>query len=306
MSGRPGKRKEAEMSGHNLFDGKFLRKLEQLSLLVRRLYLGQQRGERRAQRFGPGLEFADFRCYAPGDDVRHIDWNAYLRLDRLFLRLFEQDEDLSIFIFLDASRSMGFGHPSKLDFGKRLAAAFAYIGLANLDSANLMLYRGGLDQRTPVALRGKQQILTVFSLLSGLEASGNTRLDEAVRCFLRQRPRRGLAIIISDLFDPSWSPACRLLIEKQFSLFVFQVYAREEAAPEIAGELELFDSEDGSRLELSVSPLLLDEYRREFESYSNQIEGFCRRFGAGYLRAASDELFEELVLNTLRTRGWLE
>lgn len=286
------------MPGHNLFDGKFLRKLEQLSLLVRRLYLGQQRGERRAQRFGPGLEFADFRCYVPGDDVRHIDWNAYLRLDRLFLRLFEQDEDLSIFIFLDTSRSMGFGHPSKLDF--------AYLGLANLDSANLMLYRGGLDQRTPVALRGKQQIFTVFSLLSELEASGNTSLDEAVRCFLRQRPRPGLAIVISDLFDSGWSPACKLLVEKQFSLLVFQVYAREEAMPEIAGELELFDSEDGSRLELSVSPLLLDEYRREFESYCKEIESFCRRFGAGSLRAASDEPFEEIVLNTLRARGWVQ
>src|SRR5437016_11666934 len=123
-----------------IFDDEFLKKLEYLNIVSKRLFAGQHRAERRTRKRGTGLEFADYRAYVAGDDFRHLDWKAYLRLNRLILRLFEEEQDIPIYIFIDSSRSMDFGSPSKLDYARRVAAALCYVGLANLDHVHVVSF----------------------------------------------------------------------------------------------------------------------------------------------------------------------
>src|SRR5262247_1028366 len=156
-----------------LFDDEFLKKLEYLNIISKRLFAGQLRAERRTRRRGTGLEFADYRAYVAGDDFRHLDWKAYLRLNRLILKLFEEEEDLPIYFFLDCSQSMNYGQPSKLDYAKRVAAALCYIGLANLDRINIVAYADKVRGELPPQ-RGKGRIFKVFRFLTAMSASGET------------------------------------------------------------------------------------------------------------------------------------
>jgi len=170
------------MTEPSLFDRDFLRKLEYLHLVSKRVFVGQFRAERRARRHGSGLEFADHRAYAPGDDFRHVDWTAYQRLEKLLLRLFEEEQDLPIYLFVDRSRSMAVGEPTKLHYARQIAAALCYIGLAHLDRVSLIAYATGLDAELP-SQRGRGRIFKVFRFLSELDAGGETGAREAFKAF---------------------------------------------------------------------------------------------------------------------------
>ena len=186
---RRGPRPGAPVSAR--FDERFLRKLEYLTVVTKRALMGQVRAERRSRRVGAGIEFADHRDYVAGDDLRSIDWNLYGRMQRLLVRLFEEDEDLSIDVLFDASASMGFGAPPKLDLAMQVGAALAYVGLANLDRVAIAPIADGFGDGLPPA-RGKAHILPMLRFLDGLEAGGRTSLARAVRAFLaRRRHRRG-------------------------------------------------------------------------------------------------------------------
>src|SRR5499427_2425047 len=161
----------------SLFDDEFLKKLEYLNIISKRLFAGALKAERRTRKRGTGLEFADYRAYVPGDDFRHLDWKAYLRLNRLILKLFEEEEDLPIYFFVDSSRSMNYGRPSKLDYARRVAAALCYIGLANLDRVNLIAYADKVRSELPPQ-RGKGRIFKVFRFLSDVTPSGETNARE--------------------------------------------------------------------------------------------------------------------------------
>ncbi len=186
----------------SLFDDEFLKKLEYLSILSKRLFAGQLKAERRAKRAGTGLEFADYRQYVAGDDFRHLDWKAYLRLNRLILRLFEEEEDLPIYMFVDASQSMSYGNPSKFDYARRVAAALCYIGLSNLDRVNVIAYankvKGELQPQ-----RGKGRIFRVFKFLEEMTTGGETNARESFKTYCTETRSRGLAVVISDFFDTS-------------------------------------------------------------------------------------------------------
>ena len=192
-----------------LFEDSFLRKLEYLRIVSMRAFAGRDRADRLARKRGRGLEFADYRHYVPGDDVRHIDWKAYKRLNRLLLRLFDEEQDLPIYLFIDASRSMA-GH-DKFDQARRIAAALCYIGLVHFDSVTILPYRGQLGSQT-VPGRGHGRIFSVFDLLERLEASGETNLQQSVRQFAAHTRRRGVAMVVSDFLDPAgFEPGLRLL-----------------------------------------------------------------------------------------------
>src|SRR5215510_16543360 len=174
-----------------LFDDEFLKKLEYLNIISKRLFAGQLRAERRTRRRGTGLEFADYRAYVAGDDFRHLDWKAYLRLNRLILRLFEEEEDLPIYMFVDSSQSMNYGDPTKFDYGRRVAAALCYIGLSNLDRVNVVSYadrvRGELRPQ-----RGKGRIFRVFRFLEEITPGGQTNARESFKNYCTETRRRGL------------------------------------------------------------------------------------------------------------------
>lgn len=286
-----------------LFSEAFLRQLEHLAVVTRGPVAGHLRGHHRSRRTGSGMVFTDYRPYSPGDDTRNLDWGTYLRLDRLILRLFEEEADLPIYIFIDASRSMDFGTPSKFDFARRFAAALAYVGLVNHDRVSLVAFADGVVDELP-ARRGKQQVWRSLHFLERLQASGETNLQAALRRYFGSRRTRGLVVLISDFLDRAgYEGGLQVAREFRHDLFAVQVTASEEVEPDLADEVMLVDSEQGQVTRARVTPELIEAYRETFARHGAQIEGFCRGQGWGYLRAWADAPLEDLVLRSLRAEG---
>ncbi len=289
------------------FDERFLRKLESLAILTRRsrISFGQIRAERRTRRVGAGIEFADHRDYASGDDLRYLDWNLYGRMERLLVRLFEEDEDLSIYVLFDASASMGTGTPPKLDLAMQVGAALGYVGLANLDRVSVLPLADGLGDGLPLA-RGKAHILPWLRFLDGIEPAGATALAQATRDFLRRHRgrRRGLVILISDFYDPAgYRQALDLLRYNHFETVVIQISAPEEVRPTLRGDVTIRDVETGEERELTVSPAVLEEYRRRHAALLRGLEGYCREHGIPCFPILSDVPFDDVVLRVFRAGG---
>lgn len=289
-----------------LFDEEFLKKLEYLSVVSKRLFAGQMRAERRTRKRGAGLEFADYRGYVPGDDFRYLDWKVYLRLDRLILRLFEEEEDLPIYMFLDTSQSMVYGNPSKLDYARRVAAALTYVGLANLDRVTLVSYTSSIQSELPPQ-RGKGRIFKVFRFLSEIEGGGDTNAREAFKMFCTDTRRRGLAVVISDFFDPNgYEEALNVLRYFRHDVFAVHVLSPEDVRPKLRGELLLVDSENKNAREITITAGLLSAYDQKFNEFCEQLEGYCSKYGAGYVRTITDFPFEELILKVFRQGRFLK
>jgi uncharacterized protein (DUF58 family) len=291
------------------FDERFLRRLESLVLTIRRSARtsGLLRANRASKRVGAGLEFADHRDYAAGDDLRYLDWNLYGRLGRLALRLFQEEEDLLVEVLVDASASMSVGSPPKLDLALQIGAALAYIGLANLDRVALSPLG---DEQAPVLppARGKGAILPILRFLEGVRAQGGVGLAAAVRAFLsrRRRRRRGLAIVISDFYDPAGHRAALdLLRHHRLEVVAIQVSAPQELAPDLHGDVELRDVETGESRELTVSPAVVAAYRQRHQTLLRDLEGYCRERAVPCFTVVSDQAFDAVVLRMFRAGGLL-
>ncbi len=292
----------AEIAG---FDEQFMRKLEYLALVSKR-FSGQFKAERRSRKLGSGLEFADYRGYVAGDDFRYLDWKTYLRLGRLLLRLYEEEEDLPIYVFVDCSQSMAYGDPGKLEYAKSVAAALCYIGLANLDRVRVVAYADGI--RSELApQRGKSQIFRVFQFLSEITTGGETNGREAFKMFCTGSRRRGLAVVISDFFEPGgFEYGLNMLRYYRHDVFVLQVAAHEDVLPRVRGQVQLVDSETQQSQEMTVTPALLEAYRREMDRFSEEIRRHCVKYQLGYVRTVTDYPFEDLVLQVFRQGRFLK
>src|SRR5712691_12224435 len=234
-----------EPATRTLLDPKFLAQLEQLELVSRKIFLGRMKGERRSKRKGQSVEFADFRNYVIGDDLRFLDWNLYARLDKLFLRLFFEEEDLHFYILLDNSLSMDFGNPTKLHYARQIAAALGFIGLVNLDRVVIEVFNNRLTQSMPAA-RGRRSLWRLFDFLGKLEPAGPSDLSQALRTFSLKCSGKGIVVLLSDLMDKGgYEEALRYLVARQMDIYVIQVLCQEEIEPEIVGDLKLTDVEDG-------------------------------------------------------------
>jgi uncharacterized protein (DUF58 family) len=289
-----------------IFDDEFLKKLEYLNIISKRLFAGQHRAERRTRKRGTGLEFADYRAYVPGDDFRHLDWKAYLRLNRLILKLFEEEEDLPIYIFVDASQSMNYGSPSKLDYARRVCAALCYIGLANLDRVNVISFADGVKDEMPPQ-RGKGRIFKIFRFLNDIVPGGETNARASFKTYCTTTRRRGLTVVISDMFDGSgFESALDVLRHFRHDVFVIQIASHEEIDPRLKGEIQLVDSESNVSREITITPSLLSAYRAEFAKFCEGIESYCGKYQLGYVRTATDFPFEELVLKVFRQGRFLK
>ncbi len=280
-----------------------LRRLEYLAIISRRLYAGRTRAERRSKKTGSGIEFADHRQYAPGDDFRYLDWNVYQRTGRLLLRLFEEEEDLSVYILLDASRSMGAGSPEKLRYGKEIAAALAYVALAHLDRVSVLTFADSMLARQ-APTRGKSRIFKTFDFLRPIIAKGNTSLHTSLRAFAAQNKRRGVALIISDLYDPEgFEEGINQLRYARFEPVVLHLIDSKESSPALHGDLVLVDIETGAEREVTITPKVLSRYAEAHAAYRRRIETFCAEKQVPYHALDTRMPFDEAVLQVLRRGG---
>lgn len=288
-----------------LLEPTFLRRLDRLRLRSRRIYPGMLRGERRSPRLGRGVEFADYRSYQIGDDFRYVDWNIYSRLDRLFIKLFSEEEDINVHLFVDASASMGWGEPSKLEYVLRVAAATGYVGLRTLDRVGAVAYSDHLHAVLPPS-RGRGQTLRLFEFLAEVRAQGTSDLGAALREYVYRTKRRGLLIIITDLWLPGgYEEALTFARYHRFDPFLIHVVSEDELAPTTRGDARLVDVESGATVEVSVDGHALEAYRRARDAYFTSVERCCLRQNVDYLRAATTIPFEDLVLRYLRIGGLL-
>lgn len=289
----------------DLFDDEFQRKLDYLAMVSKRVFSGAMRAERRTKKTGSGVEFADHRDYAAGDDFRYLDWHAYQRFDRLLIRLYEEEEDLSIYFILDSSSSMSFGDGEKLRQAKRLCAALAYVGLANLDRISIVTATDEINGRTP-ATRGKARIFRVFRFLKGIRADGVTDLGEAMKTFVAQHKRRGLAVLLSDLYDPAgFERGINVLRYNKFEPFVLHLVDPSDAKPELKGDVRVYDCETGDEREVTVTAKVLERYTQAYEEYLEEVRRFCTSRQVSYFRADVRAPFDELILRVFRRGGFL-
>jgi uncharacterized protein (DUF58 family) len=280
------------------FDDDFLKKLERLHLVSKRALAGQNRADRLTPKRGRGLEFADHRPYAAGDDFRHIDWKAYKRLNRLLLRLFDEERDLPIYLMLDVSRSMT--EPAKFDMGRRIAAALCYIGLAHLDKVTILPFARGIGAESSPG-RGKGRIFRVFELLERLESEGPTDLRASFKEFV-SRPRQvGLTVVISDFLDPGgFDAGLKILRTLGHDVFVVHIASERDRDPVAFGDVRFIDAETGELREIDVTPRLASAYAGAWSAHAEQLEHFCGRYDIGYVRADAERPFEEIILKAFR------
>jgi uncharacterized protein (DUF58 family) len=289
----------------DLFDEEFQRKLDYLALVSRRVFAGRLRAERRTKKSGTGVEFADYREYQPGDDFRYLDWNVYQRFDRLLVRLFEEEEDLAIYFILDTSSSMGFGEAKKLVYAKKVCAALAYVGLANLDRVSIVTTSDRVMERMPET-RGKARIFKAFRFLSDVAADGRTDLEDAMKTFVAQHKRRGLAVLVSDLYDPrGFEGGINVLRYNKFDAFVVHVIDPSEAKPKLHGDVLVYDCETGDEREVTVTARVLQRFAKTHAQYIAQIERYCATHQVPYVPARIDVPFDEMVLRVFRRGGFL-
>lgn len=287
------------------FDGEFLDRLARLSLLARRPVAGPSAGPRRSPRHGASVEFADFRAYIRGDDFRRVDWNAYARLGKLFLRLYRAEEMSTLSLFLDRSPSMHFGEPSKALTAARLAAVFSYLALQNDDRVSVAAW-GESGSRLPPQ-SGKTAIPRVWRHIAEMSETPGAAGDlAAVRTFSSASHARGPGVVLTDLMTESdWQGALRSLTAAGLDVSLIQVLSPDELNPSLRGDWKLRDSETGAMVEVTVSPRVLRRYQDELALHIEGARAFCRRLNIPYLQIPSDAPLLEVAIGGLRNAGVL-
>ena len=289
-----------------LMDAEFMKKIERLSIASKKLFQGTMKGKRRSVKRGSSVEFADYRDYQLGDDFRFIDWNIYARLNKLLLKTFVEEENIYIHILLDVSRSMAFGTPSKLEYGKRIAAALSYIALVELDMVAMTTFAEKLIGQ-PRPMRGRDRIFALLDFLENAQPSQETLMDAAFRRYALTATHPGVAVIISDFLVPrdNYEEGLKTLIHRGFDVNVIQIMSKEELHPPLSGELKLQDAETGETKEVTVTDRMLEKYQGRLTDFCQNLGQFCAKNNVTYLRASTDLPFEDLMLRTLRRAGTL-
>jgi uncharacterized protein (DUF58 family) len=292
------------------FDEATLRKLEQLSLVARRVRAGAIKGERRSTKRGTAIEFADYRNYTRGDDLRRVDWNIYARLERPFVKLLEEEEDLAVHLLLDTSESMdwGEGETHKLRYGLRLTGALAQMALSTGDRVTVEMVRDGAKAAAGSGrfgpVRGRGQAFRLFEWLSEGAAGGRTDLNAALRGYAQSGGRPGLALLISDLWSPAgFRDGVSALQARGHEVGIIQLLSPDELAPPLGGDLRLVDVETGDAQEVTIDRPMRDLYRRRLDEWQEETAGWCRGRQVHYVPVSTELPWEQLVLQTLRVQG---
>jgi uncharacterized protein (DUF58 family) len=307
----------------SLLTPELLRRLEQFQLLAARRAKSSSKGERRSRARGQSVEFADHRSYVPGDDFRHIDWNLFGRLDRLFLKLYEEERELPVRIFLDASESMTFGEPRKFDFARQVAAAIGYVALCGFDRVSVIPFPNAEGRMTNAAtadsdpsaighrpsaiegalrsVRSKKSSMQFFQNLNALTAGGSADFNEALRRGALEARHTGLAIVLSDFLDPAgYETGLTALVGRGFQVNVVQILAPEELAPTTFGDLRLVDSESGGVQEVTFGRYRMKAYQQTVQNFIQRLREFTTKRGINFFMAPSNMDLQDLLLKQLR------
>jgi uncharacterized protein (DUF58 family) len=300
----------------SLLTPQLLRSLEQFQLLAARRAKSSAKGERRSRARGQSVEFADYRSYVHGDDFRYLDWNLYGRLEKLFLKLYEEERELPVRIFLDASESMTFGEPRKFDFARKIAAAIGYVALSGFDRVNVLVFpdaaiRASGDSPIPSgelaargalkSVRGKKSTMLFFQNLMSLTAGGPAELNETLRRGALEARQAGVAVVLSDFLDPAgYEAGLGALVARGFQVDIVQILAPEELSPSTFGDLRLVDSETGAIQEVTFGRYRLKGYQQTLQNYLQRLREYCQGRGINFFTASSSMPLEELLLKQLR------
>ncbi len=304
-----------------LLTPELLRRLEQFQLLAARRAKSSAKGERRSRARGQSVEFADYRTYVHGDDFRYLDWNLYGRLEKLFLKLYEEERELPVRIFLDASESMTFGEPPKFDFARQVAAAIGYVAISGFDRVSVIPFPT-LDRTSsrtgnglqPASLnlelaargalrsvRGKKSAIQFFQNLSALTAGGTANLNEALRRGALEARQTGLAVVLSDFLDPAgYESGLTALVGRGFQVDLVQILSPDELSPSTFGDLRLVDCETGAAQEVTFGRYRMKTYRQTVQNFLQRLREFCQARGINFFTASSNTPLEELLLKQLR------
>ncbi len=303
----------------DLLDSELIARVGQLDYTSRKIFAGKLKGERRSKKRGESVEFADHRPYVEGDDLRHIDWNIYGRLDRLFMKLFMEEEDLSLHLVIDASASSDCGEPNKFLFMQQLTMALGYIGLINHNRIAVTTIGGRRIESDEDAvpalvssvrdLRGRRRTQDIARFLCSMEPAGGSDdvpFDEACKRIAMQRRGKGIMVLLSDfLIKEGYETGLRLLVGRGYDLMAIQVLSPQEVEPVITGDLRLRDVEDADLAEVTISAPLLKKYKATLGAYCDRWQTFCARREIGNLTVQSDTKIDTLILEYLRRKGLL-
>jgi uncharacterized protein (DUF58 family) len=305
-----------------------LRQLERLQLLAARRTKSSAKGERRSRARGQSVEFADHRNYSHGDDFRYLDWNLYGRLEKLFVKLYEEERELPVRIFLDASESMSFGTPPKFDFARQVAAAIGYVALCGFDRVSVVTFPDAAPEESSAtastseaanansaasstelaargalrSVRGKKSSLQFFQNLHNLTARGSTDLNQALRRGALEARQAGVAVVLSDFLDPAgYEAGLSALLGRGFQINAVQILAPEEVNPPTYGDLRLVDAETGVRQEVTFGRYRLKAYQQTVQNFIQRLAEFCKPRGIHFISAQSDMSLETLLLKEMRT-----
>ncbi len=293
------------MTANPLLPPELLRRLEQFQMLARRRAKSSLKGERRSRARGHSVEFADHRAYTTGDDFRYLDWNLYGRLDRLFLKLYEEERELPVTLFLDSSESMTFGEPRKFDFARQIAAAIGYVALCGFDRVSVVPFPEDTTQLAVLSalrsVRGRKSSLELLQNLTALKAHGSAALNDSLRRGALQARHAGVAVVLSDFLDPAgYEAGLTALLGRGFHINVVHILAPDELNPNVFGDLRLVDAESGALEEVTFGRYRLAAYKRTVQNFCQRLKEFCSSRGITYFLTPTDTPLEILLLKQLR------
>ena len=290
-----------------MFDSEQISKFEYLSLVTRKAFTGQtMAGHRNSQMCG-GVEFADYRNYVFGDDLRHLDWNVYARLGTSLIKRFQEEGDLHVYCCLDVSRSMNNSTSlCKFTYAKQVIAALAYISLSRFDYVSLLSFTGNFEKMYP-PVRGKQHFLPLTHFLEDIEiADGQTNFDTFTKEFLRRTGTPGLVLLVSDFYDKNGlDRMLDRLLSRKFEPVILQIYDPEEAAPSLRGDYCFTDAETGITKKVTVNEASLKRYKQCFQNFKSFIQSSCRKHGCFCHSTSIDVPFDRFILEIARNMAAL-
>jgi uncharacterized protein (DUF58 family) len=283
-----------------------LRRIERLSLRIRRPLPGGPAGEHLGRGQSASIEFSDHRQYSPGDDFRRIDWNALARLDEMTIRVTESREDVGLYVIVDCSSSMASGDGAKMRLARQLAAGLAYLALNQLDVVRIYGLGDRMVARSP-RYTGRKQGADVFRLLRNLPTVQATDLNAAFAAFLADRPVPGLVIVVSDLLSSAeYRTGLRRIVQAGFEVAIVHVLSEAELNPRLWGDVELIDSETAETIKISMTLDTLASYRRDLEAWQKEIGDYCRSIGIRYVEVPAERRLDAILLGDFRRYGLLE